>query len=794
MSFMLVSLAHSQSYDVIFNVDMDDADPFNPATDDVYISGSMAGWPMPGSNSDLQMQPQSPGSMIYTITLNLNAGDYEYKYFRVINNTPSWDHGEWQGSLNRDVEVFANMTINDIWGLLSTDPVIAWANLQWPPNGDIFAGNSFDVYAQLYIPGQTGQSTPAPGVQAWIGYHTADTDPSTWNTWIVADYNEASGNNDEYMADIGVNINTPGTYYYASRFKLNDDDFVYGGYSDDGGSFWDGVDYVSGILTVTEVIPDPEITWANLQWPPDGTIITGNPYDVFAQVFVPGHSGQGVPVDGVNCWIGFSTSNTDPQTWNNWVLAAFNESSGNNDEYFAEIGTVVPGTGTYYYASRFQLNSEPYVYGGYSDSGGGFWDGVDNVSGILVVEEEQDPEISWANLEYPPSGYISISFPFDVYAQVYIADSTGQGTPVAGVQAWIGYGVENTDPSTWSNWVEAGYNLAVGNNDEYIADIGSGISTPGTYYYASRFQFNDDPFVYGGYSDEGGGFWDGTNYISGVLNVEDAPVYILDISISPPGTGTASGGGLYPEGVQVEVLASAEPGYVFVNWTENGNVVSTSNPYVFNMPAENLYLTANFEPVPTPVVIFNVDMTDADPFNPSSDDVYISGTLNDWAEPGTDSAFLMLPDEVGSMIYTVTIELEPDVYNYKYFRVINGIPGFENGEWPEDIYREIIVQNDTTADDEWGVYPNVGMIELHSDVFTIYPNPAVKDLFLTTDNAVANIVAINFINLQGQVIKTIIPAPFAYPVFIDTGNMDRGIYMLEILTTETRAMKKVILL
>ena len=43
----------------------------------------------------------------------------------------------------------------------------------------------------------------------------------------------------------------------------------------------------------------------------------------------------------------------------------------NNDEYQATMGSNL-APGTYYYASRWQLNGEAFKYGGYS-SGGGFW-------------------------------------------------------------------------------------------------------------------------------------------------------------------------------------------------------------------------------------------------------------------------------------------------------------------------------------------------------------------------------------------------------------------------------------
>ncbi len=52
------------------------------------------------------------------------------------------------------------------------------------------------------------------------------------------------------------------------------------------------------------------------------------------------------------------------------------------------IGSDITEEGTYYYASRFQLNSGDFVYGGYSPTGGGYWNGVSNISGQLIVANE----------------------------------------------------------------------------------------------------------------------------------------------------------------------------------------------------------------------------------------------------------------------------------------------------------------------------------------------------------------------------------------------------------------------
>lgn len=269
----------------------------------------------------------------------------------------------------------------------------------------------------------------------------------------------------------------------------------------------------SNDLTITAVIESINtIDWCNVQSPSGGTISEGGSFNVYAQVLVNGVTnlaGQGA---GINASIGYSTINSNPDTWTNWIPAMYNIDVGNNDEYIANIGTPLT-TGTYYYASRFQINSGAYFYGGFS---GGFWDGTNNISGMLNIVPA---EVDWCNLQWPASDTIQVGWVYNVYAQVYepgITDAVGQGT---GITAWIGYNNADTDPSTWTNWIAASYNIDAGNNDEYMEDIGTGL-TAGVYYYTSRFQLNNGVYKYGGFNASGGGYWDGTTNISGKLLVE----------------------------------------------------------------------------------------------------------------------------------------------------------------------------------------------------------------------------------------------------------------------------------
>ncbi|MCE9519184.1 MAG: S-layer protein, partial [Verrucomicrobia bacterium] len=69
--------------------------------------------------------------------------------------------------------------------------------------------------------------------------------------------------------------------------------------------------------------------------------------------------------------------------------------------------------------------------------------------------------------------------------------------------------------------------------------------------------------------------------------------YNIATRSSPPVGGTTSGGGIYNSRTNVTLLASPNPGYSFVNWTEGGKIVSRSASYSFTASA-NRKLAANF--------------------------------------------------------------------------------------------------------------------------------------------------------------------------------------------------------
>jgi hypothetical protein len=159
-------------------------------------------------------------------------------------------------------------------------------------------------------------------------------------------------------------------------------------------------------------------------------------------------------------------------------------------------------------------------------------------SGNSLNQGSLNSGLGWVNLQYPQSASLC-SRPMDtlvVFGQVYesgLTEAFGQG---AGITVQYGYSNTNSHPSTWTNWQNATYNplcSVCGNGtDEYFGAF-SGLAA-GTYYYTFRYKLGNGSYQYGGFNQiTGGGFWDGSNNMSGVLTVKSP---IQNVSILKFGT------------------------------------------------------------------------------------------------------------------------------------------------------------------------------------------------------------------------------------------------------------------
>ena len=115
-----------------------------------------------------------------------------------------------------------------------------------------------------------------------------------------------------------------------------------------------------------------------------------------------------------------------------------------------------------------------------------------------------------------------------------------------------------------------------GGNESFTAEMTD--LTPNTMYYVRAYVVTDYGLTYG-------------NELT--FTTAPLPSYTVTVSSNPTGGGTATGGGTYEQGQGCTLTATANDGYTFTNWTENGEVVSTNATYSFTVNADRT-LVANF--------------------------------------------------------------------------------------------------------------------------------------------------------------------------------------------------------
>jgi sulfatase modifying factor 1 len=85
--------------------------------------------------------------------------------------------------------------------------------------------------------------------------------------------------------------------------------------------------------------------------------------------------------------------------------------------------------------------------------------------------------------------------------------------------------------------------------------------------------------------------------------------HTIVLSASPSTGGAAIGAGTYAAGSSRTVSATARDGYIFINWTENGNVANSSADYTFTLN-DNRTLIANFKTSPTALDTYEITKLD----------------------------------------------------------------------------------------------------------------------------------------------------------------------------------------
>ena len=156
-------------------------------------------------------------------------------------------------------------------------------------------------------------------------------------------------------------------------------------------------------------------------------------------------------------------------------------------------------------------------------------------------------------------------------------------------------------------------------------------------YIVDQWLVNNTPVQTGGTSYALPGVT-GDTAVNVTFSAVPAGMYTVTATPVPSYGGAASGGGVYSmtrvQSVsQQTVTATPNSGYSFINWTENGNEVSSSNNYSFTLTT-NRTLVANF--TATPAIASDMDAPVLQITQPFSSGVFVT-TTNSVIMAGTAS-------------------------------------------------------------------------------------------------------------------------------------------------------------
>lgn len=176
------------------------------------------------------------------------------------------------------------------------------------------------------------------------------------------------------------------------------------------------------------------------------------------------------------------------------------------------------------------------------------------------------------------------------------------------------------------------------------------------------------------------------------------------------------------------------------------------------------------------IVTFRINMAGASNFDPSSDKVYITGSMLGWAVPGLQESKQRMEATEEDMIYEKSMELEVEPYTYKY--AINA--GTQGYEWQGNPNREIDVTGSMEVENVFGSIDDILSGYKNTAAFQdiqVYPNPAHTTLTIASER---NIEEIRIFSLQGQLIHAENEPGVMHSINIQ--NFVEGMYYINIVS------------
>ena len=576
-----------------------------------------------------------------------------------------------------------------------------WANNNGIP-GDVLASKTVTL-STLYSAGTTMSGTRKQGLYTW-----------TLTTPVTISGNFFAGidvsNSTSY---IGLFSTNRGSGYTNSNYKLNNGNWV------TLTSFWNGFDCSMFVLPTACPIPSYNIT-----------VLANN--DAYGEVAGGGTFSEGTQV----------TVSANPATGYNFVNWTENSSVVSTNANYTFTATAHRTLVANFEAITYTVTANANPAAGGSVTGAGSYtygqtvtlNATANTGYSFINWTENGTEVS-TNTQYSFDATANRTLVANFQINTYTISASA--SPVAGGTVnGAGYYThgQNVTLSTTANtgynfvnWTENGtavstnatYSFTATDNRTLVANFeaisytitananpteGGSVSGAGSYTYGQTATLTataNTGYQFVNWTDGNAAVSDEATYsftVNGnrtlVANFQ-INTYTITANANPAAGGTVNGAGNYTYGQTVTLNAIANTNYSFVNWTENGSIVSTAAEYSFTA-TENRTLVANFATI-TYTITASANPTEGGTITGAGDYTYGQNvTLNavantgytfvNWTENGTivstdveysftanDDRTLVANFEINT--YTITASANPTEYG-----TVSGAGNYTHGQ------------------------------------------------------------------------------------------------------------------
>jgi hypothetical protein len=458
---------------------------------------------------------------------------------------------------------------------------------------------------------------------------------------------------------------------------------------------------------------------------------------------------------------------------------------------------------------------------------------------------------SSANYTFNVEGNRSLvaNFTLNTYTVTVSANPSNGGTATGGGSFTHGQSCTVTASAhtgyTFSNWTENGsvvsssanYTFNVEGNRSLVANFtlntytitatanpsnGGAVSGAGNYNYGSSCTLiatATSGYTFTNWTENGSAVSSNANYtftVEGNRNLVanfTAITYTITVSANPSNSGTTSGGGTYTHGQSCTVIATSADGYTFMNWTENGSVVSNDANYSFTVTS-NRSLVANFEEQQPDTYNINVSpnpniggtVTGGGNYD-AGQQCTVTATANtgytfiNWTEDGdvvaTEASYTFIVAGNRNLVanftlnsYTISVTADPREggivtgaghYEYGASCTLTATPN-ENYEFINWTKNDIEVSTDATytfiatASEEYVAHFSFDdLVSENASTCQIFPNPFTSVLSITTESAAQSV---SVYDLNGRLLMKQNISELQFE--IDLSQLSHGTYLLHI--------------